>query len=91
MAGEYRTPEVLQRLPSSVRAPIENGFRIALTSKPINGALIRRDLSTEWARAYREIGLLRYADGLSNGSMVVVEPEHCGNKCWVPGELFLKS
>ena len=92
MAGEYRKPEVLEKLPESIATPIREGkIRIALTSQPMAGVSRRPDLVASMAAAYKNAGQMKYATGLSNGSMVPVEVHQGSDRYWAPGELFFRS
>lgn len=94
MAGEYRKPEVLEKLPEDIAEAIRTGgLRIALASQPMTGVVPRPDLSERLAAAYGAIaGMEKYARGLADGSMVPVGvPRGGGSKTWAPGELFFKS
>ena len=103
MAGEYRQESVLAELPAELAAPIRNGERrIALTHTAVSGAVKRPDLNEKYAEAYEASSEKKYARGLRDGSMVVIEitanlrPEHGGSPAatereYAPGELFLKS
>jgi len=93
MAGEYRSLEVLAQLPEELAERIRNGeLRIALTSKPIQGAVMRPDLIKSLAKALEPCSEKHYL-GLLNGSMVPVEiPSTPPVKpSWASGELFFNS
>ena len=103
MAGEYRLEEVLSEIPEELAAPIRKGdIRIALTHTPVTGARKAPELNEEYAAAYENSSQPKYARGLRDGSMVIIEirsrlrPEHGGTdtgdeKVWAPGELFMRS
>jgi len=93
MAGEYRLPEVLEKLPGALAAPIRRGdMRIALTSQPMHNVQNRSDLNEAYATAYAQIGEHKYANGLRNGSMTMVGvPSGSSDKTYKPGELFFTS
>jgi hypothetical protein len=92
MAGEYRTKEVLEKLPHDMAKLIqEGGLRIALSSQPMSGVVKRPDLAVRMAEEYGKIeGTRKYATGLRDGSMVPVV-DVSANRAWAPGELFFKS
>ena len=93
MAGEYRSAEVLKKMPASLADPIRSGrLRIALTSEPAVG--VRKDaaIAGKLADALAKAGAPpRYAKGLRNGSMVPVWVPEGPDRYWRPGELFLTS
>ena len=91
MAGEYRAPGVLARLPGWLREDIAAGLRIARADIPIIGCDIRPDLSGRMAEAYDAIGMADVAAGLRDGSMVPAWPRRGGGRAWAPGELFMRS
>ena len=92
MAGEYRSVEVLAQLPEELAERISKGeLRIALTSTPIQGAVMRPDLIESLAEAFRKVSM-RYYLGLINGDMIPVEiPAMAAPKVWGSGELFFNS
>lgn len=90
MAGEYRKPEVLEKLPEDIAEAIRTGgLRIALASQPMTGVVPHPDLSERLAAAYGAIaGMQKYVRGLADGSMVpVVARAAGGDRIWTPGEL----
>jgi len=91
MAGEYRNPEVLERFEDVILADMirQGELRIALTSTPTSN-IKRFDLHKRFIAEFDRIGMPKYADGLRNGSMVVIAPVD-SNRYYQPGELFLKS
>ena len=91
MAGEYRTEAVLAKLPPKLSAAIRNGLRIGLTSQPMTGVVIRRDMADDMATAYAAAGENRYADGLRSGAMVPLIPLSGPDRYWAPGELFFTA
>lgn len=92
MAGEYRLPEVLAKLPAAIADPIRNGnLRIALANQPMAGVVARPELSADMAIAYEAAGERKYANGLRSGSMVPITVPSRTQKYWAPGELFLRS
>ena len=91
MAGEYRTEAVLAKLPIKLADAIRGGLRIGLTSQPMAGVTLRRDLAGEMADAYEAAGEERYATGLRSGEMVPLVPITRINRYWKPGELFILS
>ena len=95
MAGEYRKPEVLEKLPAEMAGSIRDGsLRIAIAAQPMSGVVPHPDLSERLAAAYGAIaGMEKYVRGLTDGSLVpVVVPAETGSgKVWRPGELFFKS
>lgn len=99
MAGEYRRPEVLAKLPAKLRKLIEDGdLRLARTDVPIRGATNLHELKEEVAEAYARIGMNDIAEKIRDGSIVPIRPrgENMGpgyiqDRYWRPGELFLVS
>lgn len=90
MAGEYRQEAVLAKLPGDLASRIRSGLRIGLTSQPMIGVEVRRELIEPLAIAFAAIGQDKYADGLRSGTMLPLEPVG-SNKVWAPGELFFNS
>lgn len=93
MAGEYRTEDVLNQLPAELAGMIRTGgLRIALAGQPMAGVVRRPDLKDRLIEAYAGIpGMDKYAQGLSNASMVPVVETAGGDRVWAPGELFMRS
>ena len=93
MAGEYRAESVLSRLPVGVAKAIRDGLRIGLTSQPMSNITKRPDLSEWLAKAYEDIGMTRYSNGLRSGAMVPLVPNEGGssNRIYASGELFFTS
>jgi hypothetical protein len=91
MAGEYREASVLEKLPKKLSDAIRGGLRIAFTDGPLDGVKVRKDLAEEMATAYETAGLMKYANGLRDGSMVPLIPSPDPYRYWEPGELFLRS
>lgn len=100
MAGEYRLPEVLAKLPENLAAPMKSGqLRITLTNQPMTGVDRHPELNEEYAKAYEGIpGAAKYAVGLRNGSMLVIAPHGINmygkitpEKVYSSGELFMTS
>ena len=93
MAGEYRQPEVLAKLPKEWADPIRSGkMRIALTHTAIVGATIRKDFNEGLAAEYEKIGMVEIAWKLREGhATVILVPETGVDRMWRPGELYLTS
>ena len=72
MAGEYRKEEVLSQINASWVDMIKDGtLRIALTSQPIIGATVVKELVEPMAAAYEKV-MSKYTTGLRNGTMVPI-------------------
>ena len=94
MAGEYRTPEVLAKLPAEWADRIRSGeLRLALPTQPVIGATIRKDLNEALAAEYEAIGVHDYARKLRAGDcfVILVPQSGGGDRVWRPGELFMTS
>ena len=92
MAGEYRTEEVLAKLPEKLADAIRDGLRIGLTNRPMTGVKLKREMAAEMAEAFEQAGELKYAEGLRSGAMVPLVPAASPeDRYWKPGELFFTS
>ena len=68
--------------------------RLALTSQPMSGVIVRRDLISGVVETLRSVGgeiAEHYINMVTTGASVPVIVAPAPDRYWAPGELFLRS